>query len=290
MPEKFRNKYRIESTRLQNRDYGSNAAYFVTICTKDRVHYFGDIVETQNIGSPQNNEEKRNITETQYIASQQQSIGSQQMQLSEIGKIANQNWLSIPDHFPFVKLGNHVIMPNHVHGIIIIDKPMDSVETQNIASGQQTENIESGEQETQNIASGQQTENIESGEQETQNIASGQQTENIESGEQETQGIAYIQHTVNIASWEQETQGIASLPPSINNKFGPQSKNLASIIRGYKSSVKTYATINKIDFIWQPLFHEHIIKSDNAFHRISEYILNNPMQWKNDTFNKNPLS
>lgn len=106
----------------------------------------------------------------------------QHMQLSEIGNIADQNWLLIPKHFPFVKLGNHVIMPNHVHGIIIIDKPIDLVETQNIASPQQ-----------------------------------------------------------------QQQQP---------NKFGPQSKNLASIIRGYKTSIKTYGTINSIDFVWQPLFHE----------------------------------
>ena len=189
--------------------------------------------------------------DTQNIASlnsERQNSASQQMQLSEIGKIANQNWLSIPEHFPFVKLGNHVIMQNHVHGIIIIDKPMNSVETQNIASG---------EQKTQGIAF----------------------------GEQETQGIASLKQMEHIASGEQETQGIASLPTQ-PNKFGPQSNNLASIIRGYKSSVKTYATINKIDFVWQPLFHEHIIKSDNAFHRISEYILNNPANWINDTFNK----
>ena len=243
MTEKFRNKYRVESTRLQNWDYGSNAAYFVTICTKNRIHYFGKIVDTQNIAS---------------LNAERQNSASQQMQLSEIGKIANQNWLSIPEHFPFVKLGNHVIMQNHVHGIIIIDKPMNSVETQNIASGEQkTQGIAFGEQETQNIAS----------------------------REQETQGIASLKQTENIASGEQKTQGIASLP-SQPNKFGPQSNNLASIIRGYKSSVKTYATINKIDFVWQPLFHEHIIKSDNAFHRISEYILNNPANWINDTFNK----
>ena len=233
MTEKFRNKYRVESTRLQNWDYGSNAAYFVTICTKNRIHYFGKIVDTQNIAS---------------LNAERQNSASQQMQLSEIGKIANQNWLSIPEHFPFVKLGNHVIMQNHVHGIIIIDKPMDSVETQNIASG---------EQKSQGIAF----------------------------GEQETQGIASLKQTEHITSGEQKTQGIASLP-SQPNKFGPQSNNLASIIRGYKSSVKTYATINKIDFVWQPLFHEHIIKSDNAFHRISEYILNNPANWINDTFNK----
>ncbi|MBJ7882328.1 hypothetical protein [Gelidibacter salicanalis] len=85
MSEKFRNQYRIESTRLKSWDYGSNGAYFITICTKNRIHYFGDVVGSQN------------IVETQNIA-------SLQMQLSEIGKIADQNWLSIPEHFPFVKL------------------------------------------------------------------------------------------------------------------------------------------------------------------------------------------
>ena len=44
------------------------------------------------------------------------------MNLSEIGKIAHQYWTEIPKHFPFVKLGVHVIMPNHIHGIITIDK------------------------------------------------------------------------------------------------------------------------------------------------------------------------
>ena len=49
--DKFRNKYRIPSTRLQNWDYGWNAAYFITICTANRECFFGDIVETQNLAS-----------------------------------------------------------------------------------------------------------------------------------------------------------------------------------------------------------------------------------------------
>lgn len=44
------------------------------------------------------------------------------MQLSEIGKLAQKYWLEIPTHFPFVELGNFVVMPNHFHGILIIDK------------------------------------------------------------------------------------------------------------------------------------------------------------------------
>jgi len=47
------------------------------------------------------------------------------MVLSEIGKIADQYWLEIPKHFPFVILGAHVVMPNHMHGIVIISKEDD---------------------------------------------------------------------------------------------------------------------------------------------------------------------
>lgn len=92
--DKFRNKYRTSSAGLQNWNYGWNAAYFVTICTANRELFFGDIVNGE-------------------------------MKLSEIGAKANEYWLEIPDHFPFVKLDVYVVMPNHVHGIIIIDKQND---------------------------------------------------------------------------------------------------------------------------------------------------------------------
>jgi REP element-mobilizing transposase RayT len=91
MQNKFQNKYRIPTTRLQTWDYSNNGAYFITICTQNREHFFGNI--------------KNGI-----------------MQLSEIGKLAEQYWLEIPNHFPFVELGNFVVMPNHVHGILIINK------------------------------------------------------------------------------------------------------------------------------------------------------------------------
>ncbi len=91
MSEKFRNKYRIPSARLQTWDYGSNGRYFITICTGKRNCYFG------------------------YIQ-------SGVMHLSELGQIARKFWLEIPGHFPFVKLSEFVVMPNHVHGILIINK------------------------------------------------------------------------------------------------------------------------------------------------------------------------
>ena len=87
------------------------------------------------------------------------------LRMTEIGKIACDNWESIPMFHPYVELDDFVIMPDHMHGILFINKP-DKI------------------------------------------------------------------------SWE-------------INKFGAQSKNLASILRGYKSSVKTYATTNDIEFSWQ---------------------------------------
>ena len=91
MADKFQNKYRIASSRLPNWDYGSNAVYFVTICTHNRYFYFGKI-----------------------------SDGN--IQLSETGKIAMQCWIEIPNHFPFVELDEFVVMPDHVHGIVFINK------------------------------------------------------------------------------------------------------------------------------------------------------------------------
>ena len=91
---KFKNKYRISSARLQSWDYGNNGSYFITICTKNREHFFGEIL-------------------------------NEEMHLNEIGKIADKYWKEIPIHFPFIELGNYVVMPNHVHGILIIKNRID---------------------------------------------------------------------------------------------------------------------------------------------------------------------
>ncbi|MCZ2222284.1 MAG: hypothetical protein LC122_01445 [Chitinophagales bacterium] len=93
---KFKNKYRIEPARLKHFNYGSNAAYYVTICTKNRINYLGSIVTDTN--------------------------NNPFLQSSTIGVIAEEYWRQIPQHFPFVILDAFTIMPNHLHGIIIINK------------------------------------------------------------------------------------------------------------------------------------------------------------------------
>ncbi len=134
--KKFQNKYRIPSARLQNWDYGENGAYFITICTKNMVHYFGD-VETRLIASVQDANDDAN------------DDAKCEMQLNELGEIAYRNWENIPNQFPYIELGSFQIMPNHMHGILIINKMKISgalsadsnVETRLIASVQsQNEN------------------------------------------------------------------------------------------------------------------------------------------------------
>ncbi len=98
MPKKFQNKYRISSARLQGYDYGANGAYFVTICTKNRVCYFGDI---------------SNVVETGNCPSLRPTV---------IGHAVIEFWKNIPNHYPFVELGEFVVMPNHIHGILFFNK------------------------------------------------------------------------------------------------------------------------------------------------------------------------
>jgi hypothetical protein len=90
MSAKSGNKFRNGSIRLQHWDYGWDAAYFITICTKDRKHFFGEVHDGE-------------------------------MKLSPVGVIANVLWYEILHHAKNVELGEFVVMPNHIHGIIILN-------------------------------------------------------------------------------------------------------------------------------------------------------------------------
>jgi putative transposase len=79
------------SIRLRNYDYSQAGGYFVTICTHQRGCLLGEITDENT-------------------------------ELSKIGKIAQECWFEIPKHFGDVQLDEFVVMPNHVHGIIIINQ------------------------------------------------------------------------------------------------------------------------------------------------------------------------
>jgi REP element-mobilizing transposase RayT len=181
--DRYLNKYRNSSARLQTWNYGSHGAYFITICTHNREHFFGEILDGL-------------------------------MQPSAIGEIVESEWIKTPAIRPDMnlELDEFVVMPNHFHAIIII--------------GENEYNME-------------------------RNIRR-DAMHRVPTDEK---------HRVPV------------------NEYGPQRKNLASIIRGFKSSVTVQAKKMGMGTIWQPLFYDHIIRNEQSFERIRQYIINNPLNW-----------
>lgn len=206
---KFKNKYRITSHRRPGWDYGSDALYFITICCKNRICYFGDIRDGH-------------------------------MHLSAIGQIAETEWIKTQEIRPDMNLwmGEYVIMPNHFHAIVGIG--MDGNRGDGGGRGDDWDGNACGDGRD-------------------------------------------AMHCVSTANASPNTPYPNAHPHQ--NQFGPQSKNLASIVRGFKSAVTTAARKMQLDFAWQPNYHDHIIRNEESFHNISNYIINNIDQWDADRFN-----
>lgn len=177
----FDNKYRVEATRLPRWDYGQAGYYFVTICTKDHKHFFGDVV-------------------------------SDDMLLSPIGEIVAQEWINTEIIRPNVRLDEWVIMPNHMHMIVIITHKVETPR----------------------------------------------------------RGVSTPRHAQTMAAskkWKANTLG------SIIGQFKGKCTRLIRA-QGYS------------DFAWQTRFYDHIIRSEEALHKLRHYIAHNPMNWGQDRENE----
>ena len=210
--DKFQNKYRIPSARLQLWDYRWAATYFITICTEERVNFFGEINTANN-----------------------------SMQLSHVGVIADLLWHTIPIHSHNVELGSFVVMPIHIHGILILPE------------NDELENVDI-------------------------NCDVDARYENVETG--------------HALSDKQYAQSDNHLPINqLNTKTIGQSrfqnigkKSVSSIVGSYKSAVAKHANRLGHHFKWQSSFHDHIIRNDDAYQRIADYIDTNPANWSSDKF------
>jgi REP element-mobilizing transposase RayT len=114
---KYQNKYRVESTRLKEWDYTNPWWYYVTICTKEHQEYFG-------------------------------KIENEKMILNELGKFVDDEWLKTAQIRKKVELDDYVIMPNHLHGIIILnetdrrDDPVGRLENSIVISKKNSETMQ----------------------------------------------------------------------------------------------------------------------------------------------------
>ncbi len=174
------------SIRLQGYDYAQAGAYFITVCTQNRHHLFGKIIDGK-------------------------------MALNDVGGIVADEWMKTAEIRNNIKLDEWVIMPNHFHGILII--------------------------------------------------------------ESRSTGTARRAPTD------------ARRPPTRTptEQFGkPVSGSLPTIIRSFKSAVTK--RVNEIRNmpgakLWQRNYWEHIIRNENEYHRIAQYIHDNPAKWENDRLN-----
>jgi REP element-mobilizing transposase RayT len=167
------------------------------------------------------------------------AIENGQMQLSEIGVIADVLWHEIPHHSPLVKLGAFVVMPNHIHGILILTEPAPVVDD-------------------------------------------GGDRRDVACRDVACRDVACRDVACNVSTTTKTP------PMTEKNEFmsniSPKSNSISTIVRSYKSAVTKHAHRLGFDFAWQTRFHDHIIRNGESFEKISNYIINNPVNWQEDKF------
>jgi|GEM_PF-78769 len=291
-------------SRWEYWDYGKAAAYFITIVAKDRNHFFG-------------------------------KIKNEKMQLSNIGVLADVLWYEIKNHAKNVSLDTFIIMPNHIHGILILNKDSHEVQTRHALSHQpqsETDHLspETDQVRTRHALSHQpqsdtnhispETDQVrtrhalsqqkqsdtnfispETDQVRTRHALSHQPQSDTNHISPETDQVRtrhalsqQKQSDTNLISPETDqvrtrhalSQQTSSQQLSPGQKrFQNQGKNtVSSIIGSYKSAVTRHARRLGYEFAWQPRFHDHIIRNEQAYINISNYIINNPIKWQEDKF------
>ncbi len=179
------------SIRLKGYDYSQSGIYFVTLCLQDRECLLG-------------------------------KIENGEMVLSDVGRIAYNEWFKTPELRKNIELGEFVVMPNHIHGIIII-------------TDNHRDDTRRGELNSPNKL------------------------------------------------LDKSSMGEFNSPLRVS-----PSQTIGSIVRGYKSSVtkKINSLYGQISYvtIWQRNYYEHIIRNEQSYETIANYILNNPAKWTEDKF------
>ena len=214
MPEKFKDKYRIPSNRLRGWVYSSNGHYYITIVTADRKRLFGEIVNGE-------------------------------MVLNDWGQIVYDEFFKSFEMRAELFLGEFVLMPDHLHAIVILDKSkcMDVGSCGNGSHG------------------------------------------DVLYGPVETHGRASLPQP-------RQSQPRQSQPTSAPFQRQPQS--ISSFVAGFKSATvkriddwidanqPTMAKFNRNNPLWQSNYHDHIIRDEAEYHHIAEYIVRNPIDWRED--------
>jgi REP element-mobilizing transposase RayT len=204
---------------LKGYDYSQAGLYFITICCQNRICRFGDVVNGE-------------------------------MVLNEWGQIAFDEWIKTNEIRSNVELGEFIIMPNHIHGIIrLLGRGKSHLPSNH---NQIYTHDGTGESHSPN--------------------------DQNESNSPNNQGECNSPNNQNESN-SPNNQG------ECNSPLRSPSQTIGAIVRGYKSSVtKQLGLMGLTDKLWQRNYYEHIIRNEQSHQRISNYISHNPEKWKDDVF------
>jgi len=227
-------KHDRHSIRLKEYDYALPGAYFVTICTRDRACLFGHVMNGE-------------------------------MHLNAAGEIAQRCWEDIPTHFPSVELDAFVIMPNHVHGIVVItDAP------QTTCAAKTTGSISRGSEiviPCKGEASAAKT------------IGPMVRGPGIMISRKGEASVPFHVH-------EERPRSDAS--PLRQRPNGTQPGSLSAVVQNFKSiSTRRMNAARGAPgtSVWQRNYYEHVVRNEQELAAIREYIQANPARWDDDENN-----
>ena len=255
------NVHHRRSIRLKGYDYSQAGLYFITICCHNRECLFGQIVVGANNNLPDNL--SNNLPDNEMP----------KMILNDAGKIADGCWLEIPKHFPNAVLHEYVVMPNHLHGII------ELTDSNNVGA----ENFPHNYDGVINVGTNDVGENDYLSNNDDVIVGANDYSSNDDNV------IVGANDYSPLRQNDADNNGAENFPPRRTPSKSP-SKTIGSIVRGFKIGVtKWFRNIRPEDFppqrnIWQRNYYEHIIRNEQSYQTISDYIINNPVKWADDKF------
>ncbi|WP_017713130.1 transposase [Prochlorothrix hollandica] len=267
------NHHDRRSIRLKGYDYTSSDAYFLTLCTHQRQCLFGHIVDGV-------------------------------MHLNDCGQIVERGWLAIPTHNPHVVLDEFVVMPNHIHGIVIIgddDGDGDDGRGEAFAPGSVGEDQKSLPQMLRPLRPQESPGSVGEDQKSLPQMlrplrpqeSPGSVGEDQKSLPQMLRPYGLLGSVGNDQKLlpqmlrPQESPGSASpLRPN-----GTQPGSIGAIVQTFKSH--TTRKINRITqskgkTLWQRNYYEHIVRNQESLQKIRSYIQMNPRSWASDQLHPTP--
>jgi REP element-mobilizing transposase RayT len=183
------------------------------------------------------------------------------MILNEYGQIAEQQWHWLGKQYPYVVLHEFVVMPNHIHGIIEINRSI-------VGTGRDLSDNE------YNVTNGIGRDDAGIGRDDagTGRDDAGTGRDDVGTGRDDA-GIG------------RDDAGTGRDDVGTGHDLSLRIKSLSELMGAYKTTTsKKIHLLGLVAFAWQRSFHDHIIRDEKSFDTISNYIANNPSQWERDKF------